>query len=451
MTSVRSRGPPHNNTRTCNRQKGDIIDASDKKTHNSKHGRTNTGMTSVYKQNRRSGKGISTNSIRYSIVSSCEELPRNTWEKDETESWRQHFKKIQNGTTPVAQRVWHSITDFPQSRSGTTRGHTHGHGNHQSNTQHEDRQGTRRRRSDVEMLKWAPKDFLDRVIAMIQDIRQHTLASEDFAEADTWRQEWLIAIVIPLWKKKQPKSNKGNWRGVTLLSVGVKIIARIAASRLQELSTQFMDEEQQAFGVDDVLQVSRRVAEEVCFATSGDSIVLTLYDIEKAYPRVNREALWILLEKRGAPRGFICILRALHDHNHFHVKMSGSISRPYTADRGLKEGCPSSPPLFNIYHQAVLQDFRQRRKRRAEQAGLSTGIQWKIKIDDRRSRGAIERRSIRQVRYIRLGDLEFADDTATFAHAPGRNLYGLEREIESRQNRNARTYPRSHTGNQQQK
>ena len=271
----------------------------------------------------------------------------------------------------------------------------------------------------VEMLKWAPKDFLDRVIATKQDIWRHTLASEDFAEADTWPQEWLIAIVILLWKKKQPKSNKGSWRGVTLLNVGFKIIARILANRLQEFSTQFMDEERQGFrrnrGVDDVLQASRSVAEEVCFTTSGDPIVLTLYDRE-GVPTRNREALRILLEKRGAPRGFICILRALHDYKSLPCQNVRIHSSPfYTADRGLKEGCPSTPPLFNICHQAVLQDFRQRRKRRAEQAGLPPGIQWKIKFDDRLSRGAIERRSTRQVQYTRLGGLEFADDTATSA------------------------------------
>ena len=257
----------------------------------------------------------------------------------------------------------------------------------------------------VEMLKWAPSALHTQIVAMIQEIWQSTLTAEEFGEADSWPSEWLAAIVIPLWKKKQPKSNKGNWRGVTLLSVGVKILARIVASRLQTFSESFMDEEQQGFrrnrGVDDVLQISRRITEEVCFAKSGEPATLTLYDIEKAYPRVNREALWILLARRGAPQGLINICRALHDHNNFQVRASGSVSRPYTADRGLKEGCPSSPPLFNLYHQAVLQDFRQRRKRKAEQAGLEPGISWKFKIDDRLSRGTMERQSTRQFQYTK--------------------------------------------------
>ena len=88
----------------------------------------------------------------------------------------------------------------------------------------------------------------------------------------------MQATVIPLWKQKHPKSNKNNWRGVTLLSIGVKLISRIVASRIQQFSESFMDEEQQGFrrnrGVDDVLQVSRRIAEEICSSRGTDNVKL---------------------------------------------------------------------------------------------------------------------------------------------------------------------------------
>ena len=132
-----------------------------------------------------------------------------------------------------------------------------------------------------------------------------------------------------------------------------------------------MDEEQQGFrrnrGVDDVLQISRRLTEEICSSRGPTHVHLTLYDIEKAYPRINRQALWTLLKRRGVPEAFT--------------------SRDYTADRGLKEGCPSSPPLFNVYHQAVLTDYRLQRKRNADQLGLVPGIEWKVFVD-----GKIKRR-----------------------------------------------------------
>ena len=188
-------------------------------------------------------------------------------------------------------------------------------------------------------------------------------------------------------EKEVPKENKNNWRGVVLLSIGSKLVARLVATRLHKFSESFLDEEQQGFrrnrSVDDVLQVTRRIAEEVCAASAGEAIHLTLYDIEKAYPRVNREALWQILHKRGAPPGFIKLCQGLHEHTKFHIKFNGVTSRPYETDRGLKEGCPSSPPLFNIYHNAVMTDFRARRKRAADQLQLYPGVPWKAIVNGR--------------------------------------------------------------------
>ena len=182
----------------------------------------------------------------------------------------------------------------------------------------------------AEMLQWAPKALLNRLIHLVQQVCDATRDSTDEAEADEWPDDWLQAIVIPLWKKNRPKSNKGNWRGIALLSVGAKIVARIVASRLQKFSETFMDEEQQGFrknrSVDDVVQITRRLVEEICFSRTGTPVVLTLYDIEKAYPRVTREALWQLLEKRGTPVSFIRICKALHNHTVFSVRTSGVVS-----------------------------------------------------------------------------------------------------------------------------
>ena len=52
-------------------------------------------------------------------------------------------------------------------------------------------------------------------------------------------------------------------------------------------------------------------------------------------------------------------------------------------NRGLREGCPSSPPLLNIYHDAVMQDFKRRRELAAEAAGRTPGIEWHYKVDSR--------------------------------------------------------------------
>ena len=117
----------------------------------------------------------------------------------------------------------------------------------------------------------------------------------------------------------------------------------------------------------------------------------------------------------AAPPAFIALCRALHDRTKFSIRTSGATSREYTATRGLKEGCPTSPPLFNLYHQAVLQDFRNRRKRKADQAGLHAGIPWRFRIDEKLVRRNAEKLMTKNFQVTVIGDIEFADDTATIA------------------------------------
>ena len=101
-----------------------------------------------------------------------------------------------------------------------------------------------------------------------------------------------------------------------------------------------------------MLQVSRRICEEVVGCRGEDRVVVSLFDIEKAYPRVCRDALWWLMAHFGADARFIRVCRALHEHTAVSVRVHGGQSSLYTTDRGLREGCPSSPPLFNVYRHA---------------------------------------------------------------------------------------------------
>ena len=50
------------------------------------------------------------------------------------------------------------------------------------------------------------------------------------------------------------------------------------------------------------------------------------------------------------------------------VRVHGGLSKEFVLERGFREGCPSNPVLFNIYHAAVMLDFRFRRK----EAGFGT-------------------------------------------------------------------------------
>ena len=91
--------------------------------------------------------------------------------------------------------------------------------------------------------------------------------------------------------------------------MGSKVIARIVPERTQKWSEPWLHKSQCGFrkrGVDDVLQVSRRVVEEGARDNNeGRVIRIRLFDILKAYPKVSKDALWEVMRRRGAPKQFI--------------------------------------------------------------------------------------------------------------------------------------------------
>ena len=64
--------------------------------------------------------------------------------------------------------------------------------------------------------------------------------------------------------------------------------------------------------MDGALQVTRRLVEEVATSTDGnEGAELSFHDIEKAYPRVCRGALWDLLLRWGCDPSLLRVIQML--------------------------------------------------------------------------------------------------------------------------------------------
>lgn len=348
-------------------------------------------------------------------------LRRSDNPQQEAEDWKEHFRIIQEGVGNIPDEVWQDITPQGPPVQWLNSPPTH----EEFTKAIRDMSCGKAPGADqfmTEYLKIGGPVLLAEVFAVVTTVWDKALRADPGQEAESWPVKWKEGIIFPLWKRKGERHNKNNWRGITLLSVGSKLVARICAARLQYWSRTWLNPLQFGFkkgsGIDDVQQITRTILEEAAGSIHEKVVLLRFFDLEKAYPKVCRPGLWKLLEVKGCPAEFLRVLKAVHDHTASAVRFEGSLSTSFLPERGLRAGCPSSPILFNIYHSGMLEVFRARRLRAAEAKDLIPGIVWDFKVDGKIGKRRMDRlEEGRNVKSRVIGDFAYADDTGIVGEA----------------------------------
>ena len=244
---------------------------------------------------------------------------------------------------------------------------------------------------------------------------------------ENWEIDLKTGLVIPLHKKGD-RDDPNKYRGVVLLAMASRIVARIMADRIRIWSEkmELLDDDQCGFrkgrSTCDVTQMMVRMREETVDLKRRmeqnntpmdreDEPVAKLLDLRKAYPRVNRPALWGILQKCGIGPRALRILKDLHEATMYRIKGREGESEAWVPERGLREGCPSSPGLFNIYHQAVMRSAGKARKRKAAEMDLEPGLAFKWVPGSSFPGTSTWEKQNSEAKKIRIDQGLFADDT----------------------------------------
>ena len=138
-------------------------------------------------------------------------------------------------------------------------------------------------------------------------------------------------------------------------------------------------------------------------------------NVEKVKP-----ILWEMLKKFGMKKETITILKGLHEYTTYEVRGREANSTTWMPLRGLREGCATSPGLFNVSHATSIRIATKTRQERARQP-IGAPWQWSPENsfplkDMKKARGNSA------TRVVRLTEVLFADDTT---------LIGKKSEIEN--------------------
>ena len=198
--------------------------------------------------------------------------------------------------------------------------------------------------------------------ALFQDF-QRVLQPGELCFPQHWHDSYLTLLAKPL----KPPNCPANLRPINLLAAEAKILARIAAKRLQPLIQQAVHQYPQfayaqgrqaadaldrvlshCYRIRDLLQGKHRSAFRARSGDPGSRLIGGMQvsiDLSKAYDRLPRSVLQRALERVRAPESLIELVLYIHDHARVCIQRHDR-HEGIGMDRGVRQGCGLSPLLW---------------------------------------------------------------------------------------------------------
>jgi len=204
----------------------------------------------------------------------------------------------------------------------------------------------------AEVLKYGPPGIQNQLFELVSRcMTTHTVP-------DGFR----TAALLPHYKGKGSRLDCGDYRGLSLLPVAGKVLARVIKNRLQPyLETQLHETQagfrsgrgvvDQVFAVQQIQRASRK---------RGATLAMAFIDIEKAYDSVDRGMLFSLLHAYGVAPGIIETIKAMYCGSKAFVTGGKEDGPPFELTTGVRQGCLLSCLLFDVVMDAITRSFLEK-------------------------------------------------------------------------------------------
>jgi len=149
-----------------------------------------------------------------------------------------------------------------------------------------------------------------------------------------------------------------NYRPIALLSVLYKTLARMINKRLKTTleKEKLINESQTGFRTKRATEINTMLLFELIDTANKQNrkINIAFVDVTGAYDSVNRDALAFIMEKMNIHPKLRCLVKQTLTNTSFKVITKYGLTEEIKTTRGLKQGDPLSPTLFNIFINPIL-------------------------------------------------------------------------------------------------
>ena len=156
--------------------------------------------------------------------------------------------------------------------------------------------------------------------------------------------------IISLLYKKNDRTKLANWRPISLLTTDYKILAKALAVRLRGVISNIINTDQTANIPGRTINDNVSLIRDALRYANDNNTPLALITIDqlKAFDRVDHHFLFQTLTKFGFGPNFIQWIKTLYTDTTSSVKVNGWFTAFFHLQRGLRQGCPLSAPLYVI-------------------------------------------------------------------------------------------------------
>ena len=200
------------------------------------------------------------------------------------------------------------------------------------------------------------------------------------------------ALLIPLYKGKGDKTSMDNYRGIAIIALLSKLYALVLTLRLdrvleaQGLRSNLQFGFRRGRGTVDAALVLQAAVDATLHGSQGappaDALYAVYVDFAKAFDSVPREKLWARLHELGVRGKMLAAVQSYYSSVLFRVNSEFGLTDSFSADAGVKQGCPLSPLLFGCFIEAFADGLTVNDTRDAPQLGSGLRLPTVLYADD---------------------------------------------------------------------
>lgn len=237
----------------------------------------------------------------------------------------------------------------------------------------------------------------EKVFKLIEDFHTHSFIPPGVNSS--------FIVLVP--KVPNPKSVK-DFRPISLINSSIKILLKLLASRLANHMQTLVSDVQTGFVKGRQASESIIVIKEVVHSIQRGKCkgcVLKI-DFEKAFDTVNWSFLLQVMRRMNFDSKWCNWIQSMLESSRISVLVNGSPSKEFSPSRGLRQGDPISPLLFDLVGEVLHSMLTQ-----AANKGIFQGIRLNKNMEQ-------------------ITHLQFADDTVIFLDGSIQSAIGIKRVLQ---------------------